>query len=112
MPTPDSYISPGLVEILPGHSISLSRANSILDHYRRSIVPCFPFVPIGDEVTAEELLNEKPVLFRTIVQIISPREETQIGFGQRFRTAVAQELVVKQQPSLEYLQAILLLVAG
>ncbi|KAH8895951.1 hypothetical protein GQ53DRAFT_819907 [Thozetella sp. PMI_491] len=110
--TPPSPISSGAIEISPGRFISSRRANDVIEKYRKTIVPIFPFVPLDEQINADELFRDTPILFRTLVEIVASAGESDPLFPQWFRSTVAMELVVKRKPSLELLQAIILLIVG
>lgn len=109
-----AFLSPGglMFEIVPGFRISAEEADSILDLYRSQYSPKFPFVPIAPEITASELFERRPFLFRIIIQIIAPQSAaTQRDVTIWVREQIAQHVLIEQDKRLELLQGLLLFIS-
>lgn len=108
IPTPpDDYIN-----IFPGFRLSFREAEDILQLYKSSYSPLFPFVPVPQTTSAYDLFEAKPFLFRTIMTVTAPQNAaTQKKADVWFREHVAEHMVVKQEKSVELLQAILVCIA-
>ncbi|KAF5261659.1 hypothetical protein FOXYS1_7640 [Fusarium oxysporum] len=100
------------VELFPGFRISQQEASDRLDVYRRDYVPHFPFVPVPSSMCASELYVESRVLFWTILAVVSPLgDKVQMEFKAWFRRYLAEHLVVRQEKSIDILQAMLIYLA-
>lgn len=101
-----------LMDIFPGFRVSLLEAEDILRIYNESYSPLFPFVPIPQMTSANDLLAEKPFLFRTIMTAVAPQNATiQKQAAVWFREYMAEHMLVNQEKSIELLQAILVRIA-
>ncbi|KAK3318186.1 hypothetical protein B0H66DRAFT_227245 [Apodospora peruviana] len=100
------------IDIIPGFQISLEQAHGLLELYRTSYSPLFPFIPIPEHMSACDLLDDKPFLFRTIMQVVAPQSPAvQRNFSRWFRLYIAEHVVVNLEKRVELLQAIILFVA-
>ncbi|ENH70555.1 hypothetical protein FOC1_g10012485 [Fusarium oxysporum f. sp. cubense race 1] len=100
------------VELFPGFRVSQQEASDRLDVYRRDYVPHFPFVPVPSSMCASELYVESRVLFWTILAVVSPLcDKVQMEFKAWFRRYLAEHLVVRQEKSIDILQAMLIYLA-
>ena len=111
-PTQVLQSEPSSIQIIPGFALSLTEADAILNLYRTSYSPHFPFVAIPVTATAAELEQSSPLLFRTILQVVAPQTAAiQKGVDRWFRRTVAQRVIVEQERCLELLQALLVFIA-
>lgn len=102
----------GAVEIIPGWTMTLYEADRALNLYRSLYSPCFPFVAVPVMVTAYELFERAPFLFRTIVSVTTPQGPTvQADFKVWFRHYIAEHVVINNERRLEILQALLVHIA-
>ncbi|KAF5684212.1 cercosporin resistance [Fusarium circinatum] len=100
------------VELFPGFRVSQQDASDRLDVYRRDYVPHFPFVPVPSSMCASELYVESRVMFWTILAVVSPlNNKVQMEFKAWFRRYLAEHLVVRQEKSIDILQAMLVYLA-
>ncbi|KAF4428278.1 cercosporin resistance [Fusarium acutatum] len=100
------------VELFPGFRVSQQEASERLDVYRRDYVPHFPFVPVPSSMCASELYVESRVMFWTILAVVSPlNDKVQMEFKAWFRRYLAEHLVVRQEKSIDILQAMLVYLA-
>ncbi|KAF5967046.1 cercosporin resistance protein [Fusarium bulbicola] len=100
------------VELFPGFRVSQQEASDRLDVYRRDYVPHFPFVPVPSSMCASELYVESRVMFWTILAVVSPlNDKVQVEFKAWFRRYLAEHLVVRQEKSIDILQAMLVYLA-
>lgn len=96
------------IEIVPGFRMTFDEADRALNLYRSVYAPYFPFVLIPVMLTAYELHDKKPFLFRTIISVTAPQSPvTQSEIKLWFREYIAQHVVVNNEKRLEILQAIL-----
>ncbi|OIW28644.1 hypothetical protein CONLIGDRAFT_617558 [Coniochaeta ligniaria NRRL 30616] len=61
------------IDIFPSFQLSLGEAEDILQIYKESYSPLFPFVPVPQMTSANDLFTEKPFLFRTIMTVTAPQ---------------------------------------
>ncbi|KAI6767389.1 hypothetical protein HG530_005398 [Fusarium avenaceum] len=102
----------GTLELFPGFSITHQQAAEYLNSYRRDYVPHFPFVAMPEHMTSHELFVESSLLFWTVMAVVSPLEDkVQMEFKLWFRKYLAEHLVVRQEKSVDILQAILIYLA-
>lgn len=100
------------VEIIPGFTMTFYEADRALNLYRSLYAPCFPFVVVPVMVTAYELFDRAPLLFRTIVSVTTPQgPAVQADFKIWFRQYIAEHVVINNERRLEVLQALLVHVA-
>ncbi len=71
-------------------------------------MPQFPFVLIPETMTASAMYAEKPHLFWIIMAAVVPQTDTtHADIKIWFRRYLAEHLIVRQEKSLDLLQAIL-----
>ncbi|KAH7143797.1 hypothetical protein EDB81DRAFT_507255 [Dactylonectria macrodidyma] len=100
---------PSELELFPGFRLTLRQAAEHLDAYRRDFVPVYPFVTIAEDMTAQGLYAHSPVLFWSVMAVVVPLpKETQQDAKVWFRKYLAEQVVVKQERSLDMLQATLI----
>jgi hypothetical protein len=96
-------------ELFPGFRVSHRQASERLALYKRDYVPHFPFVPLPGIMTSQELYIESSLLFWTILAVVSPLEDkVQMEFKAWFRRYLAEHLIVRQEKSVDILQAMLI----
>ncbi|KAF4423679.1 hypothetical protein F53441_14267 [Fusarium austroafricanum] len=97
------------VQLFPGFRVSQTEANERIDIYRRDYVPHFPFVPVPSSMCSSELYIESKLLFWMILAVVSPLDDkAQLEFKAWFRKYLAEHLVVRQEKSIDILQAMLI----
>lgn len=100
------------IEIIPGFKISVDKGDELLDLYRNEYSDQFPFVPIPDDLGAIDLAEQRPFLFRTIVQLTSPQTPVlQRSLSRWFRIYIAEHVIVDQEKSVQLLQGKLVYIA-
>jgi hypothetical protein len=100
------------VQIIPNFEVTLDEADRLLDLYRTAYSPQFPFVPIPLTMNAFELNDQRPFLFRTIIQAVAPQNAAvQRDVARWFREYIGVHMVVNQERRLELLQAIVVFLA-
>lgn len=100
------------VEIIPGFTMTFYEADRALNLYRSLYAPCFPFVAVPVMVTAYELFEKSPFLFRTIVSVTTPQGPAiQSDFKVWFRRYIAEHVVINNERRLDILQALLVHIA-
>jgi hypothetical protein len=100
------------VEVFPDFSLSVSETENMLQTYKTSHSPLFPFVPISETTSAYDLYVDKPFLLRTIMTVTAPQSAAiQKKAAIWFREYIAEHIVAKQEKSVELLQALLTYIA-
>jgi hypothetical protein len=108
LPTPPA----DQIDVCPGFHLSLGEAEKMLQMYKDSYSPIFPFVPVPQATSTYDLFSVKPFLLRTIMTVTAPQSPMmQKKAAIWFREYIAEHMVVKQEKSLELLQAVLVCIA-
>ncbi|KAK4233284.1 hypothetical protein C8A03DRAFT_48123 [Achaetomium macrosporum] len=98
------------IQIVPGFVLSFAEADAIVDLYRRSYSPYFPFVPIPVTAAAADLEQASPFPLRTILQVAAPQTAVvQRSVDRWFRQHIAQR---SQATDLLHLASTLVLDLG
>ncbi|KAK1594147.1 uncharacterized protein LY79DRAFT_549995 [Colletotrichum navitas] len=109
---PDTRYSDATFHLVPGFSISATKAEEYLDIYRTRLVPNFPFVPVRHDMTAMELHDTKRFLFWCIMQAVaSQTAAVQKTVDDWVRRHAAMHVVVLGEQSIELIQGLLVYVA-
>ncbi|KAK4235718.1 hypothetical protein C8A03DRAFT_17567 [Achaetomium macrosporum] len=98
------------IQIVPGFVLPLAEADGILNLYRTSYSPYFPFVPVPVTMAAAELERASPFLLRTILQVAVPQTAAvQKRVERWFRQTISQR---SQATDLLHLASTLVLDLG
>lgn len=96
------------VELVPGFCLTFAEAGEYLQVYRKDYMPMFPFVILEDNTKPHELYYNAPALFWMIMAAVAQTsEETDVAVKKWLRHHVAETMIIKQEKTLELLQAIL-----
>jgi hypothetical protein len=82
-----------------------------LDTYRTKMVPYFPIVCIGPNVTVEEMRKERPFLFLVIRAICSKNWERQIALVLQIKNGLGREMLIEGTRSLDLFLGVLVFAA-
>ena len=94
--------------LLPGIHLTTDEANDFLATYKRDLMPNFPFVIITPQTNAHELFQQSPALFWAVMATAMPQAySTQKQIKLWFRQYIAEHVLVRQEKTLQHLQAIL-----
>ncbi|CAG8032013.1 unnamed protein product [Penicillium salamii] len=92
--------------------VSYSDAAKMLDSFRQTLMPCFPFVIIAPETTLDQLRAEKPFLLLAIIKVSMYRDiAAQQILEETFQSAVADRMIFSHAPSMDVLQGLLVALA-
>ncbi|KAH8682682.1 hypothetical protein BX600DRAFT_492674 [Xylariales sp. PMI_506] len=83
--------------------ISEADAQAMLQTFRSSYLPFCPFVAIPEHITAIALRAKWPFLWLVIMSITSKSLRQQFDLSMAVRRLVAEELIVKNQPTFDIL---------
>ncbi|XWX01212.1 hypothetical protein V2A60_009238 [Cordyceps javanica] len=96
------------VELVPGFSMNFAEAAEYLQIYRKDYMPVFPFVIIEENTKPHELYYSAPALFWMIMAAVAQTsEEVDTAIKKWLRHHIADKMIVKQEKTLELLQALL-----
>ncbi|KAM3513343.1 hypothetical protein MY11210_003027 [Beauveria gryllotalpidicola] len=96
------------VELVPGFAMTFAEAAEYLQIYRKDYMPVFPFVIIEETTKPHELYHNAPALFWMIMAAVAQTSEEVDGAVKTWlRHYVAETMIIKQEKTLELLQAIL-----
>jgi hypothetical protein len=93
--------------------VTLDEAAGLLELFRHSMLPNFPFVVLPPDITAGELRDHKPFLFLAILSVSATDNPTlQRDLDDEVRSALADRTALGPiQPSLETLQGLLVVLS-
>ncbi|KAF6844818.1 tRNA processing endoribonuclease [Colletotrichum musicola] len=95
----------------PPFGLTWAQAVVVLNDFRELYAPNFPFVLIKPSTTPQELLSEKPFLFRAIMLVAVPLPRSRATKIQHEVMAyLGQRMLLEEEASLEILQGILVIV--
>lgn len=84
----------------------------IVHIYCTDYIPNFPFVPLFEEISAEELYHMKPMAFRSIMLVAAPLPVNRVeAIKNEVLVYASSKLLVKDTRSLDMLQGLLLCIA-
>ncbi|KAM3517880.1 hypothetical protein NHJ13051_008621 [Beauveria bassiana] len=97
-----------VVELVPGFAVTFAEAAEYLQIYRKDYMPVFPFVVVEETTKPHELHHNAPALFWMIMAAVAQTsEEVDAAVKTWLRHYVAETMMIKQEKTLELLQAIL-----
>ncbi|CAG8132446.1 unnamed protein product [Penicillium olsonii] len=92
--------------------VSYSDATKMLDSFRQTLMPYFPFVIIAPQTTLDQLRAEKPFLLLAIIKVSMYRDTAaQRILEEIFQSAVAKRMIFSHAPSMDVLQGLLVALA-
>ncbi|KAI3204325.1 hypothetical protein CBS147311_4000 [Penicillium roqueforti] len=87
-------------------------AVTILESFRETLMPFFPFIYIAPEVTLAQLRAEKPLLLLAILKVSSYKNAaSQQILEETFQKAVADQMIFAYNPSMDLLLGLLVALA-
>ncbi|KAI1762585.1 hypothetical protein GGR53DRAFT_500812 [Hypoxylon sp. FL1150] len=96
----------------PGFGIPWGQAEQAVLDFRVNFTPFFPFVALDPDVTAQELLSKKPLLFRAIMLAAAQLTLAKQKEIKRSMLAyIGQHLLVMEERDLGLLQGLLVFIA-
>lgn len=106
-PAPSSTTLTNGAETVPGWSIidniSAQDAESRLRIFRDKMLPFFPIIHSPPHISAQQLHAEKPFLWLSIMCVAGPTTPDQMALGEKLRSTIAEEVVLKSRKSLDFL---------
>ncbi|KAL6858330.1 hypothetical protein ACO1O0_005791 [Amphichorda felina] len=68
-------------------------ADGLLSTFRSRMLPNFAFIHLSTEVTAQELQNNQPFLFRAIICVTSPSTRDKLTRGRELKTSLCEAML-------------------
>jgi hypothetical protein len=91
----------------PRNLVQVHDSRRLLNVYRERFAPHFPFIHIPDGTSAEELRNQKPWLYRTILMIAAQEEILrQQELGKQIVSDIASAMLLRGEKNLDMLQSL------
>ncbi|KAJ5508246.1 hypothetical protein N7527_010389 [Penicillium freii] len=92
--------------------VKFDDAVTLLESFRETLMPFFPFVFIAPEVTLAQLRVEKPLLLLAILKVSSYKNAAaQQILEETYQTAVADQMIFAHNPSMDVLLGLLVALA-
>jgi hypothetical protein len=111
LPTPASLSESASLNLQPAvqsnWELSIQDAELNLDKFRTDFIKHLPFVIIPHSMTAQQLRQERPILWLCIMALATNQATQQIKFSRELRTTFGQEALVEGRKSMDLLLAIL-----
>jgi hypothetical protein len=89
---------------IPG---SQRQGDEQLKLFREQYLMCFPCVHIPSEVNSEQLREEKPFTWFTIMMVTCQTSSLQFGMGALWQKIISQKIVIEHEKSIDLLQGMI-----
>ncbi|KAI0160957.1 putative C6 transcription factor [Hypoxylon sp. FL1284] len=110
----DGVAVPG-TEVPPSSSfedgISMEEADAYLDFFRTHMLRQLAFFYIPPNVSAAQLRQERPFLFRAIIAVTVPTLQEKVAQGRELKRVLAQSALLENQASIDLLLGLLTYIA-
>lgn len=105
---PDKPMPPTSDPITSG-MISMATARQLFQTYKTDLFPHYPLVHIPARITADQMREEKPALFLSVIAAASAKENSELSaaLDKEVLQCYATRSLVQSQKSLELVQALL-----
>ena len=95
-------------DIIDAGLLTMEAANSLLETFKTTLTPHFPFVVIAPQTTAKELRQEKPCLFLAVLAAASYEDmPLQRSLSKKVSRAISDRMIRGGEMSLDLLQGLL-----
>ncbi|OIW24686.1 hypothetical protein CONLIGDRAFT_584386, partial [Coniochaeta ligniaria NRRL 30616] len=95
----------------PGLPATLSEAEEQLALFREQYLQCFPCIYIPSNMTSDQLRDEKPFTWFTIMMMSCQTSSLQYGMGSVWQRIISQKIVVEHEKSIDILQGMIIFLA-
>lgn len=98
----------------PSSILDLSQTDdseTCLAIFRDKMLPSFSFTHIAPDVTAQQLQQDRPFLFRAIMAVAYPYKQQKLAYGRQFKDVLGHMTVVQNKSSIDLLQGLLTFIA-
>ncbi|KAI2624858.1 hypothetical protein GGR54DRAFT_538529 [Hypoxylon sp. NC1633] len=103
---------PAKKSLQPGFGLTWEQAEQAISDFKINYIPFFPFVALGHDVSAREILSKKPLLFRAIMLAAAPLTFAKERDIQRsIQAYIGQHLLVMEERDLGMLQGLLVFIS-
>lgn len=86
--------------------------DALLYIFRHNMAPQFPFVIVPDRVSAAELAQTKPFLYKTLLMVASYHDKTgQLRMTKEIFQYLSTHMIIENERSFDILQGLLVLMA-
>ncbi|KAI0104065.1 putative C6 transcription factor [Hypoxylon sp. NC0597] len=93
------------------YALSSGEAEAYLTTFRSQMLKYLAFIHIPQDVTAQQLHQTRPFLFRAIVAVASPFTHQKMARGKELKQILAQNALIENQSSLDLLLGLLTYIA-
>ncbi|KAL4732986.1 hypothetical protein BDV11DRAFT_214568 [Aspergillus similis] len=97
--------------IHPPLVLSADEASSYLDRFRREFIHNLPFLVVSPSTTAQQLYQDRPLLWLGIMTVASTRTAQQIALSKEVRAIFGREAYVEGTRNMDFLLAVLVYTA-
>lgn len=113
LPDPEPHSIPDKPrDVIDRGIVRFDDAVTILESFRETLMPFFPFIYIAPEVTLAQLRAEKPLLLLAILKVSSYKNAaSQQILEETFQKAVADQMIFAHNPSMDLLLGLLVALA-
>ncbi|KAI0006637.1 hypothetical protein F4779DRAFT_629678 [Xylariaceae sp. FL0662B] len=113
-PNPTQSLPTSLVkaQLHPGFGLTWGQAEQAVSDFKLKFAPYWPFVVLDPGISAQQILHEKPLLFRAIILVagrLSLAKQREIK--RSISAYIGQHLVVMEERNLGLLQGLLVFIA-
>ncbi|KAF2841851.1 hypothetical protein M501DRAFT_355129 [Patellaria atrata CBS 101060] len=103
--------SPSTLAQFPDDLMSWSEAEALFASFKNTSSQYFPFVPVSDEISAAELFEKKPFLFRVICLTASYEDiPKSTKLGEWLMHNISDQLLLKGEKNMDLLQGLLVFI--
>ncbi|KAL0942158.1 tRNA processing endoribonuclease [Colletotrichum truncatum] len=97
--------------LTPPFGLTWTQATFILNEFRTFFTPNFPFVIIDGETTPQNLLRDKPLLFRAVMLVAAPLPYSRTTeMKSEVMAYLGHRMLLEEEETLDILQGILIIV--
>ncbi|PWY74395.1 C6 transcription factor [Aspergillus heteromorphus CBS 117.55] len=82
-----------------------------LDRFKNHMLPCFPFICISPDITAQQLLQDRPFLAEAIIAVATPSTQEKQARADTLKYNLTKSAVLENQSSIDMLLSILTYIA-
>ncbi|KAA8645767.1 uncharacterized protein ATNIH1004_007186 [Aspergillus tanneri] len=99
--------SPSHHHSLNSSDISLSEAEECLNFFRSRMLPCFPFINLGPDITAWHLRQDRPFLFQAIVTVTTFSTQKKLAQAEELKRLLFTSALLNVQSNIDLLLGLL-----
>lgn len=88
-----------------------SQAQEQLTLFRERYLQCFPCIYIPPDMTSEQLREEKPFSWFTIMMMACQTSSLQFGMGAVWQRIISQKIVIEHEKNMDLLQGMVIYLA-